>query len=160
MHMLNKRRDSCFFMTVNRMRVQDHGSAMLEFIVVGVAIVMPLVYVAIAVMTLHAGSFAAHAAAREAARAFMASGSIAQGNALAVAIAQQAFIDHGVSTATPTLVITCTGGPCLLPGTLVNVEVATAIPLPLIPRWGESAPLSVPIDANVTFMVDQFRQAG
>lgn len=45
---------------------EDQGSALLEFIVVGVAIIMPLVYVAIAVMTLHAGSFAAHAAAREA----------------------------------------------------------------------------------------------
>ncbi len=133
---------------------------MLEFIVVGVAIIMPLVYVAIAVMTLHAGSFAAHAAAREAARAFMTSGSVAQGNSLAIALMQRAFSDHGINAGTPHLEITCTGGPCLTPGSLVNIEVSSAIPLPLLPRWGEGAPLSFPVEANVTLMVDQFRQAG
>ncbi len=139
---------------------QDEGSAMLEFIVVAVAIIMPLIYVAIAVMNVHAGSFAAHAAAREAARAFMSSGSVAQGNSLAHALAQQAFGDHGVNAGTPHLEITCIGGPCLSPGSLVNVDVSSSISLPLVPRWGDEAPLSFPVEANVTLMVDQFRQAG
>lgn len=159
MHMLNDLR-STLSEKVRRLVAADHGSAMLEFIVVGVAIIMPLVYLAIAVMTLHAGSFAAHAAAREAARAFMASGSVTEGNSLAIALMQQAFADHGVDAGTPTLVITCTGGPCLSPGSLVNVDISSAVPLPLVPRWGEAAPLSFPVEANVTLMVDQFRQAG
>ena len=146
--------------SLRKLSSQERGSAMLEFIVVGVAIIMPLVYVAIAVMTLHAASFAAHAAAREAARAFMASGSVAQGNSLATVLMQRAFSDHGVEATTPTLMITCTGGPCLSPGSLVNVDVSSSIPLPLLPRWGEGAPLSLPVEANVTLMVDQFRQAG
>lgn len=153
MRMLN--RDS-----IRPVVTEDQGSAMLEFIVVGVAIIMPLVYVAITVMTLHAGSFAAHAAAREAARAFMASGSVAEGNSRAIALVQQAFVDHGVDSATPSLVITCTGGPCLSPGSQVNVDVSSSIALPLVPRWGEAAPLSFPVAANLTLMVDQFRQAG
>ena len=139
---------------------RDDGSAMLEFIVVGVAIITPLVYIAITVMTLHAASFAAHVAAREAARAFMSSSSIAQGNSTAQAVMRQAFLDHGISSGDQNITITCTGGPCLTPGSLVNVEIVNTVPLPFVPRWGDSAPLSLPIDANITVLVDRYRQAG
>lgn len=138
----------------------DSGSAMLEFIVVGIGIVMPLVYLAITVMTLHAASFAAHAGAREAARVFMASPSIAQGNGSAVTAMQQAFIDHGVDSSASDISVTCTNGMCLSPGSLLTVEVTSDVPLPFIPRWGDSAPLTWPVDANVTLLVDKFRQAG
>ena len=158
--LLNDCRSNNLFGKVKLQSASDSGSAMLEFIVVGVAIIMPLVYLAIAVMTLHAGSFAAHAAAREAARGFIASGSVAEGNSLAIALMQQAFADHGVEAAIPTLVITCTGGPCLSPGSQVNANISSTVPLPLIPHWGEAAPLSFPVEASVTLMVDQFRQAG
>lgn len=158
--MLNDCRSNNLSRKVKRQSASDNGSAMLEFIVVGVAIIMPLVYLAIAVMTLHAGSFAAHAAAREAARGFIASGSVTEGNSLAFALMQQAFADHGVEAGIPALVITCTGGPCLSPGSQVNANISSTVPLPLIPRWGEAVPLSFPVEANVTLMVDQFRQAG
>lgn len=138
----------------------DTGSAMLEFIVVGVGIIMPLVYLAITVMTLHSASFAAHAAAREAARVFMASSTIAQGNSTAVKVMQQAFTDHGVETSSPNITVTCTNGMCLSPGSLLNVEVASDVPLPFVPRWGDSAPLTWPVDAKVTVLIDKFRQAG
>ena len=133
---------------------------MLEFIVVGVGIVMPLVYLVITVMTLHAASFASHAAAREAARVFMASPSIAQGNTTAVVAMQQAFTDHGVESSSTDITVTCTGGMCLSPGSLINVEITTDVPLPFVPRWGDSAPLTWPVDASVTMLVDRFRQAG
>lgn len=138
----------------------DTGSAMLEFIVVGIGIVMPLVYLAITVMTLHTASFAAHTAAREAARVFMASPSIAQGNAIAVTMMQQAFNDHGVDSSSSHISVTCTNGMCLSPGSLLTVEITSDVPLPFIPRWGDSAPLTWPVDANVTMLVDKFRQAG
>jgi len=138
---------------------RETGSATIEFIVVGVGIIAPLVYIAITVMTLHAASFAAHAAAREAARVFMSSQSIAEGNQAAVIAMQQAFTDHGVQ-GTPNITVTCTNGQCLSPGSLLNIEVISQVPMPFVPRWGESAPLAMPVDANVTVLVDRYRQAG
>jgi hypothetical protein len=138
---------------------RDTGSATLEFIVVGVGIIAPLVYIAITVMTLHAASFAAHAAAREAARGFMSSHTIAEGNRAAVTAMQQAFTDHGLQ-ASPTITVTCSRGQCLSPGSLLNIEIVSHVALPLVPRWGDSAPITLPVDASVTVLVDRYRQAG
>jgi Flp pilus assembly protein TadG len=138
---------------------RDTGNAAIEFIVVGVGIIAPLVYIAITVMTLHAASFAAHAAAREAARVFMSSQTIADGNRTAVSAMQQAFTDHGVHT-TPKITVTCSNGPCLGPGSLLNIDIASYVPLPFVPRWGESAPLALPVAASITVLVDKYRQAG
>ncbi len=133
---------------------------MIEFIGIGVAIVLPLVYVALTVLTLHAASFAAHAGAREAARVFMSSDSVMQGNAAAQQVLAQAFIDHGVDSSTPTITVTCTGGPCMTPGSILNVAVVSEVPLPWVPRWGDGNPVSFPVTAESTILVDQFRQAG
>ena len=139
---------------------RDEGSATVEFIVVAIGIITPLVYIAIAVLTLHSASFAANSAAWEAARTFMASESIAQGNRNAIHSAQQAFVDHDVSTATPTINVVCTNGPCLSPGSLLTVQVESYVALPLIPRWGDGSVIAMPVNADVTVMVDQLRQAG
>jgi hypothetical protein len=138
----------------------DRGSASIEFIVVGVAIILPLIYIAITVLTLNAAQFASHQAAREGARAFVTSASILSGNQRAIIAANQAFADYGLNESDPAIAITCDHVSCLTPGGSVSVEVTTQVPLPFVPRWGSSELVTMPITAQATLLVDQYREAG
>ena len=70
--------------------VADRGSAAIEFIVLGVGLLVPLVYLASAAATVQAAAFASAQAAREAGRAFSSSATPAQGRQRAVAAARHA----------------------------------------------------------------------
>lgn len=138
----------------------ERGSASIEFIVVGVAIILPLIYIAITVLTLNAAQFASHQAAREGVRAFVTSTSNASGNQRASIAANQAFADYGLAESEPEVAITCDHISCLTPGGSVSVEVTTQVPLPFVPRWGSSELVTMPITAQATLLVDQYREAG
>ncbi len=138
----------------------DRGSASIEFIVVGVAIILPLIYIAITVLTLSAAQFASNQAARESARAFVTSTSTSSGNQRATLAANLAFEDHGLVESEPQISITCDHISCLTPGGKVSVEITTWVPLPFVPRWGSSDLVTVPITSQATLLVDQYREAG
>jgi Flp pilus assembly protein TadG len=138
----------------------DRGSASIEFIVVAVAIILPLIYIAITVLTLNAAQFASNQAAREGVRAFVTSLSNSSGNQRASFAANQAFADHGLSGSAPQISITCDHMSCLTPGGKVSVEITTQVPLPFVPRWGTSDLVTMPITSQATLLVDQYRQAG
>lgn len=138
----------------------DRGSASIEFIVVGVAIILPLIYVAITVLTLNAAQFASNQAAREGARAFVTSTSNSVANQRASFAANQAFADYGLTESAPLIAITCDHITCLTPGGSVSVEITTWVPLPFVPRWGSSALVTMPITSQATLLVDQYRQVG
>jgi len=139
---------------------QDRGSASIEFIVVGVAIILPLIYIAITVLTLNAAQFASHQAAREGVRAFVTSTSNSSANQRASIAANQAFADYGLTESEPQIAITCDHISCLTPGGSVSVEITTQVPLPFVPRWGSSELVTMPITSQATLLVDQYRQAG
>ncbi len=138
----------------------ERGSASIEFIVVGVAIILPLIYIAITVLTLNAAQFASNQAAREGARAFVTSTSNSSANQRVSMAANQAFADYGLSESEPQIAITCDHISCLTPGGRVSVEVTTWVPLPFVPRWGSSDLVTMPITSQATLLVDQYRQAG
>jgi hypothetical protein len=138
----------------------DRGSASIEFIVVGVAIILPLIYIAITVLTLNAAQFASHQAAREGVRAFVTSTSNSSGIYRASLAANQAFTDYGLAESEPKVAITCDHISCLTPGGSVSVEVTTQVPLPFVPHWGSSELVTMPITAQATLLVDQYREAG
>ena len=83
-------------MTGRRCRRGDGGSAAIEFIVIGIGLLVPLVYLASAAATVQAAAFASAQAVREAGRAFSSSATPAQGRRLAEAAARLAFADHGL----------------------------------------------------------------
>jgi hypothetical protein len=136
----------------------DRGSAALEFIVIGIGILVPLVYLALAAATVQAAAFASTQAVREAGRAFTSSSTPADGRRLAQAAAQLAFADHGLTLPPGGLRITCTGGPCLSPGSIVEVALAWEVPLPWLPgALADDAPARMPVEATHRVPVDDFR---
>ena len=108
----------------------DQGTALLEVLALGVGVLVPLMYAVVSVMSVHSAAYAATSAAREAARAYVTSGSPAQGSARARAATRVVLADAGVRAAGPR--VRCVGG-CLQPGSRVDVTVSVAVALPLLP---------------------------
>ena len=137
--------------------MSDRGSAVVEFLVIGVLILVPIAYLVQAVMTVQAADLATAAAAREAARAFSTAATAADGRTRAVAAARLALADQGMTLPPDGLQLSCVDGPCLAPGSAVLVAVDWTVPLPWLPGdWGSRA--GVPVSALQRVPIDDFRR--
>lgn len=129
----------------------DDGAAVLEVLVLGTGLLVPLLYGVLSVMTVQSASFAATAAAREAARGFVSAASPSEGAARAGAATRLVLSDAGVPVVAPQ--IRC-AGTCLAPGSRVDVTVAVDVPLPLLPGGP-----SVTVTGVESMPVDVYRAA-
>jgi hypothetical protein len=110
----------------------ERGSATVEFVWLTILLLVPFVYVLVAVFDTQRASYAVSAASRSAARAFLQAPDPATGEQQAEVAARVALDDQGVDA---DVLITCVPGPsaCLQPGSSVRVIVRTVQPLPLTP---------------------------
>ena len=123
-------------MTLPRARRPDDGSAVVEFVTLGVLLLVPLVYLVLTLGRLQAASFAVDGAAREASRAFTTAGDDVTGRARAVAAVRLGLLDQGFDTDAATATrISCSATPCLTPRARVEVQVSVAVVLPGIPGF-------------------------
>lgn len=148
---------------------RDAGSATLEFIALTLVLLVPLVYLVLAVGRIQAGTFAADAAARDAARGAAVEG-VAQieegastGEALAAArqradaVVTVALDDFGVNGEgdAVTMELGCSTPVCFAPGTDVFARVEVAVTLPGVPSFLHRAiPLNVNVTANAASPID------
>ncbi len=146
-----------------RRLTDDRGSASLEFVTVGMILLLPLVYLVLVVAAVQAGALAAEAAARQAARIFVQSADEASAAASAVTAVQFALADHGVDPDSAIITVSCSPQPtaCLTRRGLVTVAIDIVVPLPLAPAvlTGGFA-LSVPLHATATQQVSRFWGSG
>ncbi len=137
----------------------DAGSAVVEFVTVGVLMLIPTVYLIVTLSRIQAGIFATEGAARAAGRAITAADTEAEGRALAgmvvgYALADQGFDDDPFSVTT----VTCSATPCLTPQASVTVTVEVSVDLPGVPGFAADViPTSIPVSATHTAVVDRFR---
>ncbi|WP_067428792.1 hypothetical protein [Nocardioides jensenii] len=125
------------------MRRDDEGSALIEVTWLAILLLVPLVYVMIAVFDVQRGAFGVTAASRAAGRAFSLADSEAEGRRRAEAAARLALDDQGLADQGLDLDITCSmgRGHCLVPGSVITVVVRTHVRLPLAPAaLGGGAP--------------------
>lgn len=117
------------------MRRDEEGTAIVEFVWLAILLLVPLLYVVLAVFDTQRASYAASAAARSASRAFVTSPDQASAYARAEAAARLAFEDQHLDAVGFTLTISCRPDPrhCLTPGSVVAAEVHSAADLPLMP---------------------------
>ena len=128
----------------------DSGTAVLEVLVLGVGLLVPLLYGVLSVMAVQSASYAATSAAREAARGYVTADSPLQGLARARVATTLVLADAGVSSAGPT--VRCVGG-CLVPGSRVDVTVRVVVPLPLLGGPG------ITVTGQESMPVDRYRSA-
>jgi Flp pilus assembly protein TadG len=89
----------------------DDGNAILEFIFVAVIVMVPLIYVIVAVATVQRGQLAVSQAAREAGRAFATSDAQEDAARRVQAAVRLAFTDQGLSDE-PDVRFVAAGAPC------------------------------------------------
>ena len=145
-------------MTGRRRAVRDErGSAVVEFVVLAVLMLSPLVYLVMMLARVQAGSYAVSQAAREAGRAYVTAEAGDQAAGRAEAAARIAFLDHSFEES-GRLTIACDGIPCLRPDGHVETTATVRVPLPLVPSFVRDViPLSVPVSASHLSTVDRFR---
>ena len=108
----------------------DDGTAVLEVLVLGTGLLVPLLYAVISIMAVQSATYAATSAAREAARSYVTGAGTADAASRARAATRLVLADAGIAPTTP--VVRCVGG-CLVPGSRVDVTVTVEVALPLVP---------------------------
>lgn len=138
----------------------DEGSASLEFLTVGLILLVPTLYLVLTVSTIQAAAFAVEGAARQAARVFVQAPDLASAKSSAQRALAFALADHGISEKA-TLAISCKPAACLTRRAFVTVSVDLRVPLPLVPPvLVGDFPLSVPLHATATGQVSRFWGSG
>lgn len=127
----------------------ETGTAIIEFVWLAILLLVPLLYIVLAVFDVQRSAYAASAAARSATRAYV--GSPGQGTAYdrALVAARLAFADQGIE-APFGLTIRCRPRPdrCLVPGSVVTAEIHTEARLPLVPDVFTAQAPSIAISAR------------
>jgi hypothetical protein len=137
----------------------DGGSASLEFITVGMLLLVPTVYLVLSLSALEKASFGVEGAARQATRVFVQSGSEAEAEAAAQTAIAVTLHDYGLDAHSAHVQITCRPNPsdCLTRRGFVTVTISTTVPLPLVPPvLTLNLPAGIPVQSVATEQVSRF----
>ena len=140
----------------SRLGEPDEGRAIIEFVFLGLLLLLPLAYLVLTAARLQAAAFSASLAGREAGRAFVTAASEGDASRRAQTAAGLAFDDFSFATGT-SLALSCDGSPCLRPEGTVTSTATIEVELPLIPDFlAERLPSSVTISSSHVATVDRF----
>lgn len=136
-------------MAPDRRRRTEDGTALIEFVWLTVLLLVPLLYIVLAVFDVQRAAFAASTAARSASRAFITSPDRVSAQHRARTAARLAFEDQGVESDFA-LHLECRPTPhsCHAAGSSVIVEVRARAVLPLMPPIFGGHPPAVSVDAS------------
>jgi hypothetical protein len=133
------------------MKDGERGSAIVEFHFLGILLLVPLVYIMLAVLDVQRTAYGVTQAAREAGRIYVATGD----EAAARAAAAVALGDHDVDPIDVDLIVKCDADPCYQPGGEITVTVESSVPLPLVPDvLAGVANAQIPVSATHVAVVD------
>jgi hypothetical protein len=130
-----------------------------EFCLLSVLMLVPLVYLVAVLGRVQAAEFAAQTAAREAGRAFVTAPDDESARQLAQSAAAIAFDDQGFGQqGIGILDVACTGHPCLAPDARIESRTRVLVVLPGVPRvLDRVVPTRIEITARQVVTVDRFR---
>lgn len=135
----------------------DRGSALIEFIVIGLLLTLPVFYLVITLARLQAGTYAVAEAARESSRMFVTADSDAAGEGRARAAAAMSFADQGFP-GEGSVTMQCSKQPCLSPDAVIQGVTDLDVQLPLIPDFLRGVvPSSIHLHSRHAEVVDHYR---
>lgn len=136
---------------------RESGGVIVEFIVLTVLLLLPVVYLVLAVARVQAGTYAVTAASREAARAAATAPAGTDLQARSEAAARLAFEDHGFAPGGITL--RCAADPCLTPDARIDALARLEVELPGAPAFLAGIwPATVAVEATHGMSVERFRE--
>lgn len=145
---------------VSRRVRTERGTALVEVTWLSILLLVPLVYLVLAVFDVQRSAFAVNAATRAAGRAYTLAPTEEQGSVRALAAADVALRDQGLSLSEGQLTLTCDPDPrdCLSPGSVVRVRMVVPVVLPLVPAaLGGDAP-RIRVEADHLVPYGSFRE--
>ena len=137
----------------------DRGSAALEFILVGLLLLVPLVYLIVSLGLIQSQSLGAEAGARHIARAVATAKDASSAEQRADAVITAVVAEYGLDPAAVEVSLSCrpASASCPEPGATLVVTVASRVALPLVPPvLGLDRMASIPIDATAAQKVSRF----
>jgi Flp pilus assembly protein TadG len=137
---------------------REDGTATIEFVWLSILLLVPFVYILVAVFDTQRASYGVSTASRSAARAFLQAPDVATGEKRARLAARVALDDQGLPGAS--VRITCLPSPadCLRPGSSVRVVVRTTQALPLTPSALGAQLGGITVDSTHTEPYGTFRR--
>ncbi|MET9018920.1 hypothetical protein ABZV93_02940 [Actinopolymorpha sp. NPDC004070] len=135
----------------------EGGNAIVEFCMMGILFLVPLVYVMLAVFDLQRAMYGASAAARDAGRAFVLAPDVGSAQARARQAAQFAMADQGLDLGSG-FSYQCDGG-CLTAGSAVTVRVSYTVPLPFVPDAIGGPLASIPVSSTHRTPYGDYRES-
>jgi len=141
----------------------DEGSAALEFITVGVILLVPLAYLVITLGAIQESLLGVEAAARHTARVIGQSGDVDSAAANSDAVLASVIDEYGMDAASVEVSMSCTpaGAICPSAGATVIVTVSTHVSLPFVPPiFGLDQAASIPLEAAAAQKVSRLWGTG
>lgn len=137
----------------------DDGSAVVEFVTLGVLMLVPLMYLVLTLGRIQAAAYATDGSARAAARALVTAASEQDGLASAAAAVRLGLLDQGFDIdPDAALTVRCSASPCLTPTARVEARVSVDVVLPGVPAFLDRAiPTRVNVTSRHVVIVDRFR---
>jgi Flp pilus assembly protein TadG len=143
-------------------RVRDErGTALVEVTWLSPLLLVPLLYVVLAVFEVQRAAYAVDAATRAAGRAYSLAPTRAAGAARARTAAAVALSDQGLRLSRARVAIRCAPRPgsCLSPGSVVHVRISLPVALPLVPdALGGNTP-SIRVESEHAVPYGSFRES-
>lgn len=140
----------------------ERGSASVEFLTVGLLLLVPLIYLVLALGQIQHAVLGVEGAARHAARTIAQAPTHADGLAAADRAIAVAASDAGLARDSVSVVIRCAPNPssCTTPRGTVTVQIDASVPLPFAPpELDLDVGLAVPVAAQAQHPVSAFRSA-
>lgn len=137
----------------------DDGSAALEFIVVGLLLLVPVVYLIVSLGLIQGQSLGVEAGARHLARTVSQATDAATARVEAARVLDAVVAEYGIDPAHIDVAMSCrpAGGACPEAGETVVVTVTARVALPLVPPvLGLERLASIPIEASAAQKVSRF----
>jgi len=131
----------------------EGGNAALEFLTAGVLLLVPLVYLALALAAIQSGSLAAEGAVREAVRAYVSATTDAVARASADRAVTAALSERHLARRPGDLTLSCdtAEADCLAAGHRITARLRAEVELPFVPKvLGLDRLARVPVEAAAT----------
>lgn len=142
----------------SRSVTDDEGSAALEFITVGVILLVPLVYLVIALGMIQEQLLGVEAAARHTVRVIGQASNAADAAARSDAVLANIIDEYGMDPGSVEVSMTCrpAGAACPSAGTTVLITVSTRVTLPFVPPlFGLDSLAVIPLEASAAQKVSR-----
>lgn len=142
-----------------RQRLRDEtGTAIMEFAALGALMLLPMVYVMLAVFDVQKAAYAVAAAAREGSRAYTLGDSEANATARMNTAIGSALKDQHVPVGDVSITKTCIKA-CLTADSSVRVHVQYQVPIPFVPDvFGGRPAASIKVESTHITPFGQFRE--